>query len=139
MLANLPVGVAPASQDSFLGIIGTALAPLLKPAGFGNWQAASALLFGIIAKEVVVSTLGVIHGVGEAGLTAIIAQTWTPLAAYAFLVMNLIYVPCVATIGAIKRETNSWRWTLFAIGYSLILGWAMATLIYQGGKLLGFA
>ncbi len=139
VLANLPVGVAPASQDSFLGIIGTALAPLLKPAGFGNWQAASALLFGIIAKEVVVSTLGVIHGVGEAGLTAIIAQTWTPLAAYAFLVMNLIYVPCVATIGAIKRETNSWRWTLFAIGYSLILGWAMATLIYQGGKLLGFA
>lgn len=139
VLANMPVGVAYASRDSFLGQIGSFLAPVFKPAGFGNWQAASALIFGVIAKEVVVSTLGVIHGVGEAGLVGVIAQTWTPLAAYAFLVMNLIYVPCIATIGAIRRETNSRRWTLFAIGYSLILGWVMAVLIYQLGRLFGLA
>ena len=138
-LANLPVGVEYASQQSLLGRIGSLLAPILKPAGFGNWQAASALIFGVVAKEVVVSTLGVIHGVGEEGLVGVIAKTWTPLAAYSFMVMNLLYIPCVATIGAIRRETNSWKWTLFAIGYSLALGWGVAALIYQVGSLLGFA
>lgn len=138
VLANLPLGVAYASQESLIGKIGMILAPILKPAGFGTWQAATALLFGVIAKEIVVSTLGVLHGVGEEGLAEVIAKTWTPLSAYSFMVMNLLYVPCVATIGAIRRE-SSWGWTLFAIGYSLLLGWTMATLIYQVGKLLGFA
>jgi ferrous iron transport protein B len=139
VLANLPLGVAYASQDSLIGKIGMMLSPLLKPAGFGTWQAATALLFGIIAKEIVVSTLGVLHGVGDEGLAEVIAKNWTPLSAYSFMVMNLLYIPCVATIGAIRRETNSWRWTLFAVGYSLLLGWIMATLIYQLGRLLGFA
>ena len=62
---------------------------------------------------------------------------WTPLSAYAFMVMSLIYIPCVATIATIKRETNSWRWTGFAMAYSLLLGWTMAFLVYQGGRLLG--
>lgn len=139
VLANLPLGVTYASQESYIGRIGTFLAPLLKPAGFGTWQAATALLFGIIAKEIVVSTLGVLHGVGEEGLSKVIASTWTPLSAYSFMVMNLIYIPCAATIGVIKQETNSWGWTLFAIGYSIALGWTVATLIYQIGSLLGFA
>lgn len=139
LLANLPAGVEYASQDSFLGRIGSLLAPVFSPAGFGTWEAAVALLFGIVAKEVVVGTLGLIYGVGGAGLTATIALNWTPLSAYAFMVMTLVYVPCVATIGAIKRETNSWGWTAIAVGYSLVLGWLLAVLVFQVGTFLGFS
>ena len=139
VLSVFPWGVEYASQESLVGRLGGALAPVLAPAGFGKWEAAAALVFGLLAKEVVVGTLGVIYGVGEGGegLTQIIAQQWTPLSAYAFMAMCLIYIPCAATIGAIKRETNSWKWTGFAVGYSLVLGWVVAVIIYQGGRLLG--
>lgn len=136
-LSNLPAGVDYASQESMLGRIGSFIAPIFKPAGFGSWEASVALAFGILAKEVVVGTLGVIYGVEEAGLTEAIAQNWTPLSAYAFMVMTLIYIPCIATVGAIKRETNSWGWTAFAVGYSLVFGWVLAVLVYQIGRLLG--
>ncbi len=136
-LASMPLGVEYASRQSIIGHIGTLLAPILKPAGFGLWQAAVALFFGILAKEVVVGTLGTLYGTGEEKLGASIAQHFTPLTAYAFMVMSLVYIPCIATIGVIRRETNSWKWTGFAIGYSLILGWMLAVLVYQGGKLLG--
>jgi len=139
ILSNLPAGVEYASQESILGRIGSFVAPVFKPAGFGSWEAATALIFGILAKEVVVGTLGVIYGVEEAGLTEAITRYWTPLSAYAFMVMTLIYIPCVAAIGAIKRETNSWGWTIFAVGYSLVLGWLMAVLVYQVGSLFGFS
>ncbi|MDI3535374.1 MAG: ferrous iron transport protein [Thermosediminibacterales bacterium] len=138
-LSNLPVGVEYASQESILGRIGSFAAPIFKPAGFGRWEAAAALLFGILAKEVVVGTLGVIYGAGEAGLTDIVSQYWTPLSAYAFMVMTLIYIPCAAAIGAIKRETNSWGWSAFAVAYTLILGWLMAVLVYQIGRLVGLS
>ena len=137
LLSNLPLGVEYASQESVIGKIGSVLAPLFAPAGFGNWEAAAALIFGILAKEVVVGTLGVLYGMDEAGLSQAIAQHWTPLSAYAFMVMTLIYVPCMAVIGAIRQETNSWGWTVFAIAYSLVLGWVMAVLVFQGGRLLG--
>ncbi|NPV79700.1 MAG: ferrous iron transport protein B [Firmicutes bacterium] len=136
-LSILPPGVEYASKESLIGRLGTLVAPIFKPAGFGTWEAAASLFFGILAKEVVVGTLGVLYGVEEAGLGDAIRRHWTPLSAYAFMVMTLIYIPCVATIGAIRRETNSWGWTAFAVGYSLILGWMMATLVYQGGRLLG--
>ncbi|GAB6273998.1 MAG: ferrous iron transport protein B [Peptococcaceae bacterium] len=137
LFSNLPPGVEYASQESVLGKTGSVLAPLFAPAGFGNWEAAAALIFGILAKEVVVGTLGVLYGMDEAGLSQAIAQHWTPLSAYAFMVITLIYVPCMAAIGAIRRETNSWGWTAFAIAYSLVLGWVMAVLVFQGGRLLG--
>jgi len=137
VLSNLPAGVEYAGRDSVLGHIGSFMAPVFEPAGFGTWEAAVALVFGILAKEVVVGTLGVIYGVEEAGLSSVVAQYWTPLSAYAFMVMTLIYIPCVATIGTIKRETNSWGWTAFAVGYTLVLGWLMAVLVYQAGSLLG--
>lgn len=82
-------------------------------------------------------TLGGLYGVEEAGLGDAIRQRWTPLSAYAFMVMTLIYIPCIATTGAIRRETNSWGWTAFAVVYSLVLGWILAILVYQGGRLLG--
>ena len=138
-LSSLPWGVEYASQSSVLGTIGGFIAPVFGPAGFATWEVAVALVFGILAKEVVVGTFGVVYGVGEAGLTAAIAAAWTPLSAYAFMAMTLIYIPCVAAIGAIKRETNSWKWTGFAVGYSIVLGWLIAVAIYQIGRLIGLA
>lgn len=137
VFATLPTGVEFASRESYLGAIGGFVAPVFAPLGFGTWEAAAALIFGLLAKEVVVGMFGVIYGIGEDGLTVAIQAYWTPLSAYAFMVMSLIYIPCVATIATIKRETNSWRWTGFAMAYSLLLGWTMAFLVYQGGRLLG--
>ncbi|HOK71162.1 MAG TPA: nucleoside recognition domain-containing protein, partial [Bacillota bacterium] len=139
-LSNLPPGVDPGSPDSLIGRIGKAIAPILAPAGFGQWQAAAALLFGVIAKELIVGTLGVLYGTtGEAGLIAAIRASWTPLAAYSFMVMALTYIPCTATIAAIRRETGSRRWTAFAVAYTLVLGWTLAVIIYQVGRLFGLA
>ncbi len=118
-------------------MIGSFIAPIFTLTGFGTWEASVALLFGIMAKEVVVGTLGVVYGADEAGLPAGCCGMWTPLAAFAFMAMTLIYIPCVATIGAIKRETNSWKWTGVAVGYSLVLGWLVAVLIFQIGTLAG--
>ena len=136
VLSNLPLGVLYASKESLLGQLGSFIAPIFSPAGFGTWQASIALLFGIVAKEVVVGTLSVVYGANEGGLSSVIAGHWTPLSAFSFMVMTLIYIPCVATIGAIKRETNSWGWMFFAIGYSLVLGWIVSVIVYQVGKLL---
>jgi ferrous iron transport protein B len=133
-LASLPLGVEYASQGSLIGKLGSLFAPLLKPAGFGFWQAGVALFFGILAKEVVVGTLGTLYGVEEAGLTSVIQNQFTSLSAYAFMVMALVYIPCIAAIATIKRETD-WKWTGLAVGYSLVLGWGLAVLIYQIGAL----
>jgi len=89
------------------------------------------LIFGIIAKEVVVGTLGVIYNIGEIGLEGAILQHWNSISAYSFMIMTLIYIPCIAVIGAIKRETNSWGWIFFSIVYSLALGWIISVLFYQ--------
>jgi ferrous iron transport protein B len=133
-LASLPIGVEYGSKESLIGQIGSLFAPLLKPAGFGFWQAGVALLFGILAKEVVVGTFGTLYGVEKAQLTSVIQGVFTPLSAYAFMVMSLVYIPCIAAIATIKRETN-WRWTFLAVVYSLLLGWLLAVGIYQAGKI----
>ncbi|WP_300521317.1 ferrous iron transport protein B [Aminiphilus sp.] len=135
--ANLPLGVEYASQESLVGRLGSAVAPLLEPAGFGSWQAGVALVFGLLAKEVVVGTFGTLLGVCEEGIAAVLPQFFTPLAAYAFLVMTLLYIPCVAVIAAFKRETNSWKWTGFLVLYTTLLAYGAAVLVYQGGRLLG--
>jgi len=85
----------------------------------------------------VVGTFGVLFAAEEKGLGTVIGDKlgWTPLIAYAFMAFSLIYAPCAATVAIIRRETKSWKWTGFAIGYSLVLGWLVATLIYQIGKL----
>lgn len=139
VLSNLPGGVEPGSKDSLIGIIGSIIAPIFKPAGFGTWQASVSLITGIGAKEAVVSTLGTVYGVGEENLTTIIQQAFTPLSALAFMVMSLLYCPCAATIGAIKRETNSSKWALAAVVYTCVIGWIAGVLVYQIGKLLGFS
>lgn len=138
-LASFPAGVEFASQESLIGKIGSVMAPLFAPLGLDSWETSAALIFGLLAKEVVVATLGIIYGTGEGlALTETVRTMWTPLTAYAFMVLSLIYVPCAAALGAIKRETNSWKWTGFAALYTLTLGWIIAFIIYHGGILLGF-
>ncbi len=136
-LASFPWGVEYGSSQSLIGQIGHAIAPLFTPAGFGFWQAGVALFFGFLAKEVVLGTLGALLGTGAGGLTGGLATLFTPLSAYAFLVMTLLYVPCAAAVAAFKRETNSWKWTFFMIGYTTAVGYLGAVLVYQGGRLLG--
>ncbi len=134
LLASLPVGVEYASKESLIGQLGSLFAPLFSLAGFGTWQATVSLIFGIVAKEIVVGTLGTLYGAEGMGLKSVIMQHFTPLSAYAFMAMSLIYVPCIAAIATIKKETN-WKWTSLAVGYSLVLGWVVAVLIYQIGSL----
>jgi ferrous iron transporter FeoB len=139
VLSNLPAGVESGSENSLIGMIGSVIAPIFKPAGFGTWQAAVSLITGIGAKEAVVSTLGTVYGVGEDNLTTLIQQAFTPLSALSFMVMSLLYCPCAATIGAIRRETNSGKWAFAAVTYTCVIGWIVGVLVYQTGKLLGFS
>lgn len=126
-------------NESFLQSIGSALSPLFEPLGFGNWQAGAALLTGFLAKEVVVSTMGIIYAAPtDAGLEGAITQFFTPLQAYSFMVFILLYVPCLATVGVIRNETKSAKWTWFSIGYALVVAYLIALIIYRAGLLLGF-
>jgi len=133
ILSSLPLGAQYAGENSLIGKFGKVIAPIFKPAGFGFWQAAVALFFGILAKEVVVGTFGALYGAEEETLKQVLLQHFTPLSAYAFLIMTLIYIPCIASIATIKRETN-WKWTTLAVSYSLVLGWLLSVTFYQIGR-----
>jgi ferrous iron transport protein B len=137
LLSTMPWGVEYASDGSWIGRIGSFIAPVFGPAGFGQWQAGVALIFGFLAKEVVVGTMGAMLAIEEGILGGAIAAQlgWTPLIAFAFMVFCLLYVPCVATLGAIRAETNSWKWAGFAAVYTTIVAWIAATLIFQIGGL----
>jgi len=137
-LGSVPFGVEYASEQSVIGMIGKSISPVFAPLGFGTWQASVSLMFGVLAKEVVVGTLGTLYGVGEEGLGAILRTTFTPLTAYVFMVFTLLYVPCVAVLAAIKRETNSWKWMWFSAGYLTAVAWIVSFIVYRGGLLLGF-
>jgi len=127
--------------ESFGAIIGRAVAPVFKPLGFGTWEAALSLISGLAAKEIVVANMGIVYGIGESAGQGMFAQAlsgaFTQLSAYAFMVFVLLYTPCVAVIGVIKRETNSWKWTGFSVLYQLGVAWFVAFLIFQIGSLLG--
>lgn len=137
LLASLPWGVEYASAGSALGQMGSAIAPVFIPCGFAQWPAAASLVFGFLAKEVVIGSLGAIFTVGEAGLGgALISQLgWTPLVAFSFMVFSLLYVPCVASIATIRNEASA-KWAWFAIGYTCAVAWVAATLIYQIGRVI---
>ena len=128
-------------NDSILAAIGNAVAWLFNPLGWGNWQSAVASVTGLIAKENVVGTFGVLFGgmeeVAENGwqIWSNMQASFTPLSAYSFLVFNLLCAPCFAAIGAIKREMNSAKWTWFAIGYQCVFAYASAFVVYQLGML----
>lgn len=138
VLAVLPLGVEPYSQASILGRVGTIIAPIFKPAGFGSWQASVSLFSGVAAKEAVVATLGSVAQASTGNLRSMLESIFTPLSAISFMTMILLYTPCTATIATVKRETNSYKWTLFTIFYTFFVGWILAVAIYQLGTLLGF-
>lgn len=135
--------------DSIGASIGKVVAPIFKPLGFGSWKAALSLITGLLAKEVVVSSMAVIYGLGEAvgeaamdGNVSGFAEAlktvgFTSLSAYAFMVFSLLYTPCIAVIGAFKKESNSWKWTIFSIGYQFVVAWAFGMLVFQVGSVLG--
>lgn len=140
LLARLPLGVEPHSQESLLGMIGTAIAPIFSLAGYGNWQAAVSLFAGIAAKEVVVATLGMVYAGASEGarLVHALQGAFTPLSAASFLVMILLYTPCAAVIATTKKETNSIKWAVFMAVYTFAIGLIASTAVYQIGLLLGF-
>lgn len=134
-----PGGLGVEMDDSFLAVIGGLFAPILAPLGFGTWQAGASLLTGFLAKEVVVSSMNIIyHAPNMDSLQGLLTQAYNPLSAFTFIVFIILYVPCLATVGTIKKETGSTKWTYFAVVYALILAYIIALIIYQGGKLLGF-
>ncbi len=128
-------------ESSILAVIGNAIAWIFAPLGWGTWQAAVASITGLIAKENVVGTFGVLFGgfeeVAENGwqVWQNVRAAFTPLAAYSFLIFNLLCAPCFAAIGAIRREMNSAKWTWFAIGYQCGFAYAFALVVYQLGML----
>ena len=135
-------GMVEDNNSSLLAAIGGAVCVIFAPLGFGNWQSTVATVTGLIAKENVVSTFGVLFGLGtdlaedDPGLQASIATHFTALSAYSFMVFNLLCAPCFAAMGAIKREMNSPKWTLAAIGYMCGFAYLVSLIIYQLGGLV---
>ena len=141
-LSYFPQGVEYGSGDSYAGIIGKAIAPLLAPLGF-DWRITIALIFGFVAKEIVVGSLGVLYGAGEddAALSDKLQAQDSgiyPLNAFGLMLFTLLYTPCIATVAVIKQETGSWKWPLFSIFYSISIAWITVFIIFQVGSLLGF-
>jgi len=183
---NLPWGVE-SKKDSYLGKTGQIIAPVFEPLGFGTWEAATSLLTGVVAKEIVVSTMGEVYvpkieeekkaespsftddmkdigisfagafneagknvfstfGIATmsaeekeetAGLKSVLAKTFTPLSAYAFMAFVLLYLPCFIVLVAMRHEFGSWKWAGVTIAYQSVLAWVVAFVIYQGGRVLG--
>ena len=122
-------------DSSILAAIGGAIAWIFKPLGWGNWQAAVASITGLVAKENIVGTLGILYGGGDETVYQALGTVFTQISGYSFLVFNLLCAPCFAAIGAIKREMNNAKWTWFAIGYQCGLAYVVALMINQFGGL----
>ena len=131
------------NNNSLLAAVGSVVAPIFAPLGFGSWQASVATFTGLIAKENVVGTFGVLYGFAEVAeegdeIWGNIATDFTALTAYSYMIFNLLCAPCFAAMGAIKREMNNGKWTLAAIGYMCGFAYAASLLVYQlGGLALG--
>lgn len=138
-------------NDSFLASIGSVIGSLFVFQGFGNWEAGAAVLSGILAKESVVSTIGILYGMpdisaeaedavetAEAMLGTGMGSAFTPLSAIAFMVFSQLYTPCVTALGTIKKEAGGFKWMVFAAVYMFVLAWVVSLLVYQIGSLLGF-
>ena len=144
-------GMVEEQSESFLASIGAVVGALFTFHGFGNWEAGAAVISGILAKESVISTIGVLYGLPEVSAEAEdavetaealgatgMAAAFTSLSALAFMVFSQLYTPCVTALGTIKKETNSWKMMFFAAGYMFAIAWVVSLVVYQGGKLLGF-
>ncbi len=134
-LATLPAGVEYASENSLIGHVGKFLVPLFEPFGIDDWKPVVALIFGALAKEVVVGTLGTLYG-SEENVTHALSHVFTPESALAYMVFTLLYIPCVATIAAIKQESGSWKWPVFSVVIELTTAWMVAFVVYNIAKLV---
>ena len=128
-------------NNSLLAVFGSAIAWIFSPLGWGDWKAAVAAITGLVAKENVVGTFGILYGFGEvaedgAEIWGTLAGSMTQVAAYSFLVFNLLCAPCFAAMGAIKREMNNAKWFWFAIGYQTVLAYSVSLCIYQIGTFI---
>lgn len=144
-------GMVEDMSESFLASIGAAVGALFAFHGFGSWESGAAIISGVLAKESVVSTIGILYGLpdvsaeaedavatAEAMLTTGMGSAFTPLSALAFMIFSQLYTPCVTALGTIKKETGSYKWMIFAAVYMFVLAWVVSLVVYQGGTLLGF-
>ena len=133
-------------ENSYIGRIGQAISPIMEPLGF-NWKISVSLLSGMAAKEIVVSTLSVLYTGSDAEEQALSerlleeqnpdgSHVFTPLVGLSLMLFVLLYFPCIATVVAIKNESNSWKWGLFVVGYTCVLAWIVSFLVYQIGSLI---
>jgi ferrous iron transport protein B len=140
-LASYPTGVEYGAADSIIGSIGKVLESLVAPLGF-DWKIAVALIFGFVAKEIVVGALGVLYGAGED--ESLLSERLTAdssigaVEAMGLMVFTLIYMPCIAAVSVIRKETGSWKWTGFSILYSTALAWGAAFLVRHAGLAMGY-
>ena len=144
-------GMTEEMNESFLAALGTGMSKLFFFHGFATWEAGAAVITGILAKESVVSTMGILYGVGEISaeaedavetaatlLQSGMATAFTTMSAVAFMVFSQLYTPCVTALGTIKKETGSWKWMGFSAAYMFAVAWVVSLLVYQGGRLMGF-
>ncbi|MDD5300099.1 MAG: ferrous iron transport protein B [Gallionella sp.] len=137
LLTHLPSSAIPASSGTLAGMIGDALRPIFDPIGI-NPQLTIALIFGFVAKEIVIGSLAVIYGLSGDALSGTIGQQLDWVQAYSFMLFTLIYTPCLATVATLRSESKNMRYTLFVITWSLALAWLASFAFYQGARALGY-
>ena len=144
-------GMTENMNESYLASIGSASSKIFAAQGFDTWESGAAIVTGVLAKEAVVSTMGILYGADELSTeeediensaqalsATTMGTTFTPLTALAFMVFTQLYSPCVTALGTIKKETQSWKWMAFAFFYTCVVAWIASLIVYQGGKILGF-
>ncbi len=137
LLTHFPQNAAPGGPDTWAGMIGAFLAPVLDPIGI-NQQLAIALIFGFVAKEIVIGALAVIYGLEGDALMGAMAHQLDWVQAYSFMLFTLIYTPCLSTIATLRSESKSLSFTLFALAWPLVAAWTLSFVFYQGMRLLGY-
>ncbi|MBN1493758.1 MAG: ferrous iron transport protein B, partial [Candidatus Omnitrophica bacterium] len=138
-------------EHSYAGTIGKAVLPVFKPLGFNDWRMPVALMGGFVAKEIVVGTMGTLYAASDSieepsSLRQALQEAkkadgtpmYTPIVAYAFMLFVLLYIPCVAVIAVVRKETNSWKWAAFIAVYTTTVAWIVTFIFFQGARLLGF-
>lgn len=137
LLTHMPFSAVPASADTLAGMVGNALHPLFAPIGITP-ELTIALIFGFVAKEIVIGSLAVIYGLSGGELAHALAAQLDWVQAYSFMLFTLIYTPCLSAIATLKTESQSKFYTLFSLGWSLVLAWAVSLVFYQGARALGY-
>src|SRR3989338_2810139 len=137
LLTNLPPSAIPASSDTLAGMIGAWLHPIFAPIGI-NEQLTIALIFGFVAKEIVIGALAVIYGLNGEAVSGALGQQLDWVQAYSFMLFTLIYMPCISTIATLRNESKNMGFTLFTIAWSLTLAWLASFAFYQGARALGY-